>query len=118
MKSLFGFQKKKKTRDFSIKKFLKNPLTERNSTSKIIGGLNTSALDIKFELPFGVPEDELNARELVFYSFQKRTVEAYINSFIKELNDFKRKNPRTRFPLTKKKQILALAEKSYFYKLL
>ena len=99
--------KKKATKNFSVKKFLKNPIRDRVTTQEIIGGLNTSELDIKFELPEGVPEDELNKRELVFYSFQKRTVEAYINSFVKELNSFRRKNPRAQFPLTRQKQTLA-----------
>lgn len=100
-------KKKKETRDFTVKNFLKNPIRDTHTSQEVLGGLNSSELNIKFELPEGVPEDELNQRELVFYSFQKRTVESYINSFVKELNEFKRKNPRTDFPLTKKKQTLA-----------
>ena len=51
------------------------------------------------EVPKGIPQDELNKYEQVFYSFQKRTVLAYINSFMHELNDFELQNPHLDFPI-------------------
>lgn len=49
--------------------------------------------DIKFLPPKGVSEDELNKAEQIFYSFQKRSYETYINSFVRAFNKFKRKFP-------------------------
>ncbi|MBC76459.1 MAG: hypothetical protein CME64_10635 [Halobacteriovoraceae bacterium] len=59
---------------------------------------------VEMEVPKGVPEDELNKYELVFYSFRKRTALNYINAFYNELNDFQRANPHLRFPLTEDKE--------------
>jgi len=59
---------------------------------------------VEMEVPEGVPEDELNKYELVFYSFRKRTALNYINSFYTKLNDFQRANPHLRFPLTEDKE--------------
>lgn len=64
-------------------------------------------VNIQLEVPKGIKEDELNKHELVYYSFQKRTVMAYVNSFHKELNSFEKSNPHLRFPLTRQKQSLA-----------
>ena len=64
-------------------------------------------MNIQLEVPKGIKEDELNKHELVYYSFQKRTVMAYVNSFHKELNSFEKSNPHLRFPLTRQKQSLA-----------
>lgn len=65
--------------------------------------------DVQFDLvvPKGVPEDELNKHELVFYSFRKRTALAYVNSFQKQLNTFETQNPHLRFPLTRDPETIA-----------
>lgn len=65
--------------------------------------------DVLFDLviPKGVPEDELNKHELVFYSFRKRTALAYVNSFQKQLNIFENKNPHLNFPLTSDPETIA-----------
>ena len=99
-------EKKKKSQQVSVKNFLKTPRVGFQSSRSALNELALSNLNIKFELPEGVSEDQLNKRELVFYSFQKRTVQAYINSFIKELNEFNKRNPRKSFPLTSRKQKL------------
>lgn len=53
---------------------------------------------VSIEVPDGVEPDELNKYELMFYSFQKRTAINYINSIIKNLNTFQKKNPRFQIP--------------------
>ncbi len=47
---------------------------------------NRSDIQVHFEPPEGVSEDELNSVEKMFYSFQKRTFEGYFNSFITTYN--------------------------------
>ncbi len=90
-----------------IKDFLKSPGPSYMSPSQALSALSETDIHIKLEVPKGIPEDELNKHELVFYSFQKRTVLAYINSFQKELNSFERKNPHLQFPLTRDSQKMA-----------
>ena len=48
---------------------------------------------IKFESKKGVPVDELNTQELVYYAFKNRTAIQYKNSVVKNLNILKRDNP-------------------------
>lgn len=104
--------KKKKFKKLQITKnnmrdFLKSAPPGHLSPAQALRAMSDTDIDIKLEVPKGIPEDELNKHELVFYSFQKRTVLAYINSFQKELNSFERKNPHLRFPLTQEKQKLS-----------
>ncbi|WP_127714699.1 hypothetical protein [Halobacteriovorax sp. HLS] len=49
--------------------------------------------NIQFEPPEGVPEDELNSAEKIYFSFQKRTYEKYVNSFVKTYYEILRSNP-------------------------
>lgn len=100
-------EEKSKKNKIAVREYLKTPTSYQPSVQKVLRTLDSSDLNVKFELPEGVKEDELNKRELVFYSFQKRAVTAYINSFYKELYEFQRKNPRTQFPPTRDKQRLA-----------
>jgi hypothetical protein len=90
-----------------IKDFLKSTPPGHLSPSQALQAMSDTDVNIKLEVPKGIKEDELNKHELVFYSFQRRTVLAYVNSFQKELNNFERKNPHLRFPLTQDKQKLA-----------
>jgi hypothetical protein len=83
---------------------LKKPSKQIASATKVLQSINDTDVLIDLEVPKGVPEDELNKHELVFYSFQKRTIHAYINSFRKELQNFERKNPHLNFPVTRKQQ--------------
>lgn len=89
-----------------IKGFLKTTPTGLSS-SQMLEQLKSSDVAIELELPKGVKEDELNKKELVFYSFQRRTVLAYINSFQKELNEFSTQNPHLTFPLTSSKELMS-----------
>jgi len=90
-----------------VKQFLKSPGPRHLPPSQALNALGGSDVNIQLEVPKGIPEDELNKHELVFYSFQKRTVMAYVNSFQKELNDFERANPHLSFPLSKEPQKMA-----------
>ena len=49
--------------------------------------------DIDFSPPEGVDEDELNDMEKKFYSFQKRTYQTYIGSFLRTYFDLSKKYP-------------------------
>lgn len=55
---------------------------------------NKSDIQVHFEPPEGVSEDELNSVEKMFYSFQKRTFEGYFNSFITTYNRVVQLRPR------------------------
>jgi hypothetical protein len=80
-----------------VEKILKSARTSLPSQAQ--KALDQSDIAIKMEVPKGIPQDELNKYEQVFYSFQKRTVLAYINSFMHELNDFELQNPHLDFPI-------------------
>jgi hypothetical protein len=48
---------------------------------------------MKPELPKGVPEDELNSIEKIYFGFQKRMYLQYVNTFIKTYNDVAKARP-------------------------
>lgn len=101
-------QKNLKLTKKNIDHFLKTQDPNQNPPSQALKkALSLSDIDVSLELPKGVKESELNKRELVFYSFQRRTALTYINSFQKQLNEFDKQNPHLVFPLTKHKQKLA-----------
>lgn len=89
----------------TVKNFLRNSHNAQSSGEyeRVLGKSNVL---VKLEVPKGVPEDELNKYELVFYSFRKRTALNYINSFYNELNDFSTTNPHLKFPMTEKEETL------------
>ena len=49
--------------------------------------LDRSQMDLVFDPPKGVSKNELNTLEKIFYGFQKRTYELYVNSFLKNYNE-------------------------------
>jgi hypothetical protein len=57
------------------------------------GAISGKGFNIQFDPPEGIPEDELNSAEKIFYSFQKRTFETYVNSFVKTYYDILRSSP-------------------------
>ncbi len=75
-----------------------------NSAKEYLEAFDKTESLVALEVPKGIKESELNKHELVFYMFQKRTAQTYINSFYNKLNEFKLKNPHLRFPLTEKKE--------------
>jgi type IV secretory pathway VirB10-like protein len=56
--------------------------------------LSQSNVDVQVEVPEGVNLNELNEFELMFYSFQKRMMEKYIESIILQVRAFERHHPR------------------------
>jgi hypothetical protein len=68
--------------------------------------LESSNVQVKLEVPEGVPEDQLNEYELKFYSFQKRTAQNYINSLFQNVEEFQKRNPHLHFPMTNAKQVM------------
>lgn len=91
-------------KDKQIKSFLKSKSPNYIPPHSVLSMMDDYNYNVRMELPKGVPEDELNQRELVFYSFQKRTVMAYINSVHQEMNTHQKKNPHLNFPYTKESQ--------------
>ena len=57
---------------------------------------NKSDMQVHFEPPKGISQDELNSVEKMFYSFQKRTFEGYFNSFITTYNRVIQLRPQLR----------------------
>lgn len=89
----------------SVKDFLRSTPQSQNA-GEFERALGKSNVLVKLDVPRGVPEDELNKYELVFYSFRKRTALNYINSFYNELNEFSTTHPHLKFPMTQKEQTL------------
>jgi hypothetical protein len=87
----------------SIKTFLKGTPNFKSAKQYLKSFEDTDSV-VKLEVPKGIKESELNKHELVFYSFQKRTAQVYINSFYKKLNEFKVRNPHLHFPISTKKE--------------
>jgi hypothetical protein len=56
--------------------------------------LSKTDVNVHVEVPEGVPQDELNEFELMFYSFQKRMMEKYIGSIILQVREFEKHYPR------------------------
>jgi hypothetical protein len=75
-----------------------------NSAKEYLRAFDRTSSLVALEIPKGIKESELNKHELVFYSFQKRTAQTYINSFYNKLNEFKLKNPHLNFPISEKKE--------------
>ncbi len=68
--------------------------------------LSKTDFDVNFIPPEGVSEDELNSAEKMFYSFQKRTFESYVSSFLSTYNSMVRTTPRLRDPLMQQRHFL------------
>ncbi|GAB4011104.1 MAG: hypothetical protein Fur0010_04880 [Bdellovibrio sp.] len=68
--------------------------------------LKSTGFNIDFTPPEGVSEDELNTMEKIYYSFQKRTFYAYVNSFIKSYNATEIKRPQLRKVLESERHTL------------
>ena len=69
----------------------------------LLGLLNNTDLNLKFDPPKGVSEDELNTIEKIFYGFQRRMILAYYHSLFSAYNKLIRINPRLRHSLEKKR---------------
>jgi hypothetical protein len=87
----------------SVKSFMQNT-PNAGSSGEYARAFGKSNVLVELEVPQGVPEDELNKYELVFYSFRKRTAINYVNSFYNELTDFSTSNPHLRFPMTEEQE--------------
>lgn len=55
--------------------------------------LNKSAFNFRMSPPRGVPLDQLNTQEKIFYTFNKRTFETYVNSFLTTYRQIDNRNP-------------------------
>ena len=83
-----GFRPKKRSIDNQFKNLKNNSFTPEDSLL-----LKHSNIDIIFEPPEGISEDELNSFEKIYYSFQKRSFEKYVSSYIKSFNEILLKKP-------------------------
>ncbi|MBT3981361.1 MAG: hypothetical protein HOE90_08405 [Bacteriovoracaceae bacterium] len=72
-----------------------------------------SNLQIMLVPPKGIPEDQLNKSELIFYGFRKRIEQSYISSIYTAYDDFILKNPRFVFTPSEGKEEKLVAKISY-----
>ncbi len=56
--------------------------------------LNKSSFNFKMSPPRGVPLDQLNSAEKMFYTFNKRTFETYINAFLTSYHQMSTNHPQ------------------------
>jgi len=68
--------------------------------------LKTTGFNLHFEPPEGIPEDELNSVEKIFYSFQKRTFIGYVNSFMSSYQDTLNRHPQVQNALRSERHLL------------
>jgi len=68
--------------------------------------LKSTGFNLHFEPPEGVPEDELNSVEKIFYSFQKRTFIGYVNSFMSSYQDTLNHYPQIQNALRSERHLL------------
>ena len=68
--------------------------------------LKNTSLDLKFEPPEGVSEDELNTIEKIFYSFQRRMMMAYYYSLFSSYNKLLLSRPQLKEALLREGQHL------------
>lgn len=68
--------------------------------------LGRAGFNLHFEPPDGVPEDELNSTEKIFYSFQKRTFVTYVNSFMSTYQQMILNKPQIQSTLRNDKHLL------------
>ena len=68
--------------------------------------LRNTSLDIKFDPPKGVTEDELNTIEKIFYSFQRRMILGYYYSLFSSYNKLLLSSPQLENSLRKESQHL------------
>ncbi len=68
--------------------------------------MRKSGFYFKFVPTKGIPEDELNSIEKIFYSFQKRTYQSYVSSLLSNYNELLTSRPYIEKTLFTKKQVL------------
>ena len=68
--------------------------------------LKNTSLDLKFETPEGITEDELNTIEKIFYGFQRRMILAYYYSLFTSYNKLLLSSPQLKNSLLKENQHL------------
>jgi hypothetical protein len=57
-------------------------LRELSASTRAREVIETTGFNLQFDPPEGIPQDELNSVEKIFYSFQKRTFTSYVTTFI------------------------------------
>ncbi|MCY4524722.1 MAG: hypothetical protein OXB84_08290 [Halobacteriovoraceae bacterium] len=88
------------------KRIKENMLRRFSSQEDMAVILKNTSLDLKFEPPEGVKEDELNTIEKIFYSFQRRMIINYYYSLFSSYNKLMLSNPRLKDSLLKSNQHL------------
>ncbi len=58
--------------------------------------IKATGFNIQFDPPEGIPEDELNSVEKIFYSFQRRTFQNYVSNFISNYQTLVFQKPHVR----------------------
>lgn len=88
------------------KQFQTDMMRSMGTSSTQAEVLNNTGFNLHFEPPEGIPEDELNSAEKIFYSFQKRTFMGYVNSFLSSYQSALTKHPAIQNALTSERHLL------------
>lgn len=75
-------EREKMHRERELNSMLKREMLKQNIAPSDQGLIRNTDINMHFQPPEGVDESELNSMEKKFYSFRKRSYEAYINSFL------------------------------------
>lgn len=106
------FKKEKSNFSFSAKAPLKQRMIKQQkqlqgdvlknlaANPSFANALNNKGFNVQFDPPEGIKEDELNSIEKIFYSFQKRTYEKYLNSFLNTYYSTLTSNPNLKNDLS------------------
>lgn len=98
--------KSKDNRQFAKRAMQENTLNDMAKSSTKYQALRSKSFDISYEPPKGIPEDEFNSFERIFFTFQKRSFEKYLNSFVKEYHDAREIKPQIDAHLNSKSYLL------------
>ncbi len=89
-----------------LQKVRKLALSQYSSEIRNQDIIKKTGFFFKFVPPKGIPEDELNSIEKIFYGFQKRTYQAYVSSLLSHYATLLTQRPYVEKTIFKKKQQL------------
>lgn len=82
-----------------LKNFFKRESLGFSAPREAADFLNGSDVNVRIEIPEGIPLSELNSFELMFYGFQRRAALSYISSFMNALHNFTASYPHIHLPV-------------------
>jgi hypothetical protein len=89
-----------------MERFIKANRRTRTLYQNVVPTLHNSKVSVIMDIPKGMQVKSLEQLNNIFYSYQRRLNEAYINSFYSYLIDFENSHPHLNFPMTEKELTL------------